>query len=1151
MADESGTVDRVVQELVFALQPLEDRLAVGQIDTFFAELGLQFPPEIKNQAAFTKALGDCLSSIAGLPPLVTKLIAAIESQGDNTGQIISAVADLVVDVAKFASAADATAKELAAIANQPGMPADAAAFAGELVERLIGYSLIDYLAAYYPLLLSVLALLGIVEMSSEQVDSVDPTHPPYFKRALRLEAIADILKSPLDFLKAEYGWGDPKFDGKLLLERIEDLLLALGVTSLPLTLDDDGNTTLQLLAVSIHAARKANPPGLQATIDEKLEEDLKLDIPLSDSVKVELEVKGGLEGGVGVLLQPPAKLSLLPVKASIDGEAWLRLIAASSDPKQALQLFGSTGGSRLEAKTITVSAGGGFKWNVAANQAQGDVAFEAKFEDGKVVIDTSNGDGFLAKILPKDGIAFDFGFDVGWSSDKGFFFKGGAGFEVALALNQSLGPIELDTIHLLLAIANAGLHVEVSLDCGATLGPLAVAVERIGVAIDLNFKRGNLGPADLGIGFKFPTGLGLEIDAGPISGGGFISFDPDNGRYAGILQLKCYSVSITVIGLLDTILPGGEHGFSFLLIVAVEFSPIQLGFGITLNGIGGLAGINRNMVTEALRAGLRAHKLNEILFPKDPLQHAAQLISDIRAIFPPAEGRYVFGPMLEFGWATFVKAELGLILSVPSPVVIAILGSISAIFPDEDAAVLVLHLDVLGIIDFGEKLFSLDATIYDSRIVIFALSGDMAMRLSWGDNPSFLFSIGGFNPHFQPPAGFRPLKRLTLSVDYGDYVHFALELYFAVTSNSFQFGTHLDLLIHVSDFRIHGWLGFDALFIFKPFSFIIDFTAGFEIAWGDMVLAGISLSAELSGPTPWHIKGDASISLLFFSISVHVDKTFGDESHDQLPDIDPWPQLQAAVQDLRNWTAALPPSAQQVVGLAAPEGKSAPFLLDPLGVVTMKQKVVPLNQKLTKFGENQVVGGGQTYALDPGDVRVGGQQVTFQVVNDHFAPAKFREMSDADKVSGPSFVDMPAGFSLSDAKDVAAGTGVQATINYVTTEVDPDGTPKRLPGRYPLLLDHQLAMITRGAAARSTLRKSGERKFAPDARRDRLVTLSQELYVVETVKDNKVRNDITKPVSQGLAQKALAEYLADHPEEKSDLQVMPVNDPDRDVGAAA
>ena len=77
--------------------------------------------------------------------------------------------------------------------------------------------------------------------------------------------------------------------------------------------------------------------------------------------------------------------------------------------------------------------------------------------------------------------------------------------------------------------------------------------------------------------------------------------------------------AVTVIGVLDTILPDGSHGFSFLLIITFDFPPIQLGFGFTLNGVGGLGGVNRTMNTDALHAGFRAHTLNNVLFPPDPV----------------------------------------------------------------------------------------------------------------------------------------------------------------------------------------------------------------------------------------------------------------------------------------------------------------------------------------------------------------------------------------------------------------------------------------------------------------------------------------------------------------------------------------------------
>ncbi len=151
-------------------------------------------------------------------------------------------------------------------------------------------------------------------------------------------------------------------------------------------------------------------------------------------------------------------------------------------------------------------------------------------------------------------------------------------------------------------------------------------------------------------------------------------------------------------------------------------------------------------MTDALQAGLRAHSLDHILFPKDPIANAPSIISDLSTIFPPAGGRYVFGPMVEIGWGgglNLVTAELGIFLALPSPLIIAILGQVNVLLPSPLAPIVELHLDVLGIIDFAQKaVISLDASLHDSRVVVFTIYGDMALRLSWGNNPNFALSVG-------------------------------------------------------------------------------------------------------------------------------------------------------------------------------------------------------------------------------------------------------------------------------------------------------------------------------------------------------------------------------------------------------------------------
>ena len=48
------------------------------------------------------------------------------------------------------------------------------------------------------------------------------------------------------------------------------------------------------------------------------------------------------------------------------------------------------------------------------------------------------------------------------------------------------------------------------------------------------------------------------------------------------------------------------------------------------------------------------------------------------------------------------------------------------------APLLRLQVNFLGVIDFEQERFSFDASLFDSKLLCFTLSGDMAMRLYWG-----------------------------------------------------------------------------------------------------------------------------------------------------------------------------------------------------------------------------------------------------------------------------------------------------------------------------------------------------------------------------------------------------------------------------------
>ncbi|HSP73344.1 MAG TPA: DUF6603 domain-containing protein, partial [Gaiellaceae bacterium] len=502
-----------------------------------------------------------------------------------------------------------------------------------------------------------------------------------------------------------------------------------------------------------------------------------------------------------------------------------------------------------------------------------------------------------------------------------------------------------------------GVALDTTVTLTLSIGPVSATVADVGVRFLLApvadaAPPGNLGNVDLQFGFKPPDGLGLTIDAGPVSGGGFLFHDPAQEQYAGALQLQFSGIALKAVGVLTTKLPGGAPGYSLLVIVSAEFTPVPLGLGFTLEGVGGLLGINRVAAVEPLRAGLRSGTLGTILFPADPIGHAPQLVAAISTVFPPAPGRHVFGPTARIGWGTptLVTIDIALVLELPAPVRLIILGRLRAVLPDEQAAVVRLEMDVLGVIDFDRREAAADAVLVDSRIASFALTGAMAMRTSWGDEPSFLLAVGGFNPRFQPPPGFPQLDRVAVALASGDNPRLRLESYLALTSNTLQFGARLDLSVGSSGFTIVGFLSFDALMEQEPLSFVVDIAGSLAVKAGGHTLLSVTLKLTLSGPTPWHAHGSASFSILFFDVSVGFDVTIGDAGPPALPQtVEVAPLLLAALGDARSWSAQLPAGGQALVTLRTLPA-TTDILAHPHGTLQVRQRLVPLERTLERFG---------------------------------------------------------------------------------------------------------------------------------------------------------------------------------------------------------
>ncbi len=1141
MATKAGTLELIARELGQALAPLEQRLQGGGAQELLAAVGVRVPAAVAANAQVTGAIATAVARAASLAPNLAALVAAITA--DDEAQIVSRGIAVITDAGNVITALRDFGSALnSATAGAPITPAERNALQGALQNihrKLFDFIIVEYIETKSIAAVQALTLLGVVDKVFVPGDPANQMAPPFERRELRIDRLGDLLSNPLNFLKATYKFGAPDFDGRALFVRIQEFLEEYEYPVL--LIEPPGRPPiLEAYLLSLEPLL-TNPPSLGVKFRFKATEDFERQFEISDPWSFRVAAKARFDAGMGGTITPPLGVNLTPPSAGASLEVTADMVAEHGGTP--MVLLGEAGGSRLEMTKF--SAGFGFKAKAEGAALTGEPVVRAEVRGGKLVIDMSRGDGFIQTIL--SGVKVNSAFELAarWTPKDGIRFEGGAGIELVVPLNLNLGPVEIQTLYFLLGFAaDPPVSIGVAAALGVQIGPFGMSVDKIGLDVPVRFppdRNGNLGALDLAFAFRPPTGIGVVVEAGPITGGGFLSIDVPNGRYAGILQLETPLVAVTAIGLLDTKLPGGAQGFSFLILVSVELPPIQLGFGFTLNAVGGMAGIHRTVATEVLRQSVRSGGLNSIMFPRDPIRNAPQIIADLRAFFPPAQNRFLFGPFIRLGWGTpsLITGALGVILELPDPVRIIILGQLKVALPVPELPLVSLNLDVLGIIDFGEQLLSIDASLYDSRVTIYSVYGDMALRLSWGDQPIFALSIGGLHPQFKPPPNFPSLRRCTIEIGVGNNPRLSCMSYFALTANSVQFGSRVEAYASAAGFSIHGWLGFDAIVIFVPFSFRVDISAGVELKRGNSVIAGIHLNASLQGPNPWHAEGRACISLFLFDICVPFSITVGAEQGQPVPTINAWDRLQAALREVRNWQSELPAGARKTIGYSVPAASTL-TLVDPAGGLAVQQKVLPLNKPLDKLGEARIEGDTR---FDLSNVRVGGQPEVHGLQRDFFAAGQYQNLSDADKLSRDSYELMDAGVTIA-GNAVTVGDIRETPLTYETIVIDaPD--PGTFSFRDFIVRRLGSTVLTRDEFSRMAERaayelhpRTGLERYAPGPGEGSKLVVKEELYVVASTSTMEAHGSVQTPMTKGDAHDKLRELVKSNPAEKDQWQVL-------------
>ena len=683
--------------------------------------------------------------------------------------------------------------------------------------------------------------------------------------------------------------------------------------------------------------------------------------------------------------------------------------------------IGAEGGLRIElGKPLVDAEVGADTWSLRAG-----------VEEFSVRIPRTVLGPVLAILLPSQGIEVRGRLVFRFDRD-GFRLDGGVGLVATWPESLRLPGLVMHSLKTSLSFEGPALGLQATGTVVVELGPLTVTIE--GLGLDQHVALRPDGSGNLGIlqidppTLAMPTGLGVRLDASIVKGGGFLRVQGDEiaGALELALTLGSLEIEVRAVGVLGSV----EGRVSLIVVMSIEFTPaIELFLGLTLNAVGGIFGFNRTVNVDALGALVRSGRVSDVMFPEDLVARADEVITAVKAVFPPKAGQYTVGPMLRLGWGrpvSFVTADVALLLTFPEPTQFLILGQFRIALPADDLALINLQAGFAGGIDLTSGDVWFDASLQRSTIGLFDVYGDVALRAG----PSgFLFSAGGFHPRFVAPANVPALRRLGISISPSPILRISADAYFAITASTLQFGAGLHMEARLGPIGAKGFLTLDVLIHTEPhLSFLAELTGGFALTFAGEEVASLHLDVLLEGPGRWHAHAHASIELLFIEVSGSIDLAWGEEAGGLMPAVDVPARVRDALRAPTVWAHVLPAVDAGLVTLR--EGVDG---LHPLGSLRLTQTVAPLRVPLERFGGSPVT------AAAPIQVTVTSVGAGTPVRADElFAPAQYFLMSDDERLSKPPFVPFEAGSTLAgDAYGPAAGA-LSVDIVYEEATNDPD-----------------------------------------------------------------------------------------------------------------
>ena len=408
------------------------------------------------------------------------------------------------------------------------------------------------------------------------------------------------------------------------------------------------------------------------------------------------------------------------------------------------------------------------------------------------------------------------------------------------------------------------------IDAALSVGPLTLSLDGLSVSTPLTEIKPTF---QLG-------GLGLSVDAEAVSISGCLLHERigDDEVYSGAALLRFEELAISAIGSYAEV-----NGQKSLFLYAVLDYPIGGPAFFFIEGLAAGFGYNRAFIPPPITNLEHFPLIVEARRGAGLPQDVGEELRKLQQYIPIRSDQYFLVAGIKFNSFKLIDSIVMVAVSFGKHFEIDVLGISTLVLPAPDigsrvSPIAVAEMVVRAVYDPDAGLIEVEATL-TPRSHIFSgackLTGGFVFR-SWfsgSHNGDFVLSLGGFHPHYRPPAHYLPAPEpVKINWHYNNDLQLKGDLYCALTPAAVMAGGHLKATYHKNRVDACFQAGADFLLQWKPYhyeaSIYINVSGTYhrDLLFVKKISIDVGASLQLWGP---ELAGIATVDLYVTSVDIH------------------------------------------------------------------------------------------------------------------------------------------------------------------------------------------------------------------------------------------------------------------------------------------